>query len=71
MWTDTHFLGGTVPAAALLVLEGGWKVVGGGNWMRESSGDWFSAAGSAPLISFPELTDPELPVSGIMALTAQ
>lgn len=71
VWADTHFPGGTVPAAALLVLEGGQKVVGGENWMRESSGNWFSAAGFAPLIFFPELADPELPVSEIMALTAE
>jgi len=56
----TRFLGGTVPAVALPVWEGGRKVVGRGDWVRASGGDGFSAAGLSPLVFFPELAGLEL-----------
>ena len=71
VWADTRFPGGTVPAAALRVSEGGRKVVGGGKWVGASGGDGFSAAGLSPLVFVPELAGPELPVFGITALTAE
>lgn len=66
-WADTRFLGGTVPAAALPLSEGGRKVVGGG----ELGGDGLSAAGLSLLNFFPELAGLELPVFGITALTVE
>lgn len=45
--------------------------MGGGNGVRTSGGDGFSAAGFSPLIFFPKLAGPELPVFGITNLTVK
>lgn len=50
VWADTRFPGGTILAVALLVSEGGRKVVGRGSWVRASGGSGFSAAGWSHLL---------------------
>lgn len=71
VWADTRFPGGTVPAVVLPLSEGRQKVVGGGNWVRASGGDGFSAAGFSPLLFSPGLAGLGLPVFGITALTVE